>query len=102
MRPAPLPGALSDARDELDEATGLISHAIDAADNDAIDLELTASTPAERGQARAARAQVEALEELLNQAEALHSAAEHAHTYLDETGGIHDARIEALTEITAK
>lgn len=57
------------------------------------------SAPAEQDQAQAARAQIEALEELRGQLEALHSAAEQAHTYLDETGGLHDASTETLGEI---
>jgi hypothetical protein len=95
----PLAEAVSTAMGELDDAIGLTTDAVDAAESHAEDLDLMATTPAEHVQLKAARAHIGTLEELRGQLESLHSAAEQAHTYIEETSSLYDSSVEALDQI---
>lgn len=96
----PLAGILCNARDELDDAIGVLADAVDAEEGRVEDLDLTAETAADRVTLRTASAHLESLEELRNQLEKLHSAVDQAHTYVEEAEGLHDASVEAFDEIT--
>ena len=96
----PLAGTLALARDEMDEALGVLSDAVDAEESHVDDLDLTADSAAGRVQLRAARAQLESLEELRAKLEQMHSAIDQAHTYAEEADGLHESTVEALDAIT--
>lgn len=98
----PLTATLSDARDELDEAIGVLSDAVDAEESCVEDLDLTAETAADRVTLRAARTRLESLEDLRNQLEQLHSAVDQAHTYVEDADGLHDEVVESLGAITTQ
>lgn len=96
----PLAEAVSTAMSELDDAIGLASDTVDSAESHAEDLDLMATTPAEHVQLKAARTHVGALDELKSQLELLHSSAEQAHTYIEETSRLYDSSVEALDQIS--
>ncbi|MEW1938802.1 hypothetical protein AB0331_15695 [Dietzia maris] len=98
----PLAEAVSTAMSELDDAIGLTTDAVDAAESHAEDLDLMADTAADLVALRTACARLESLEELRSQLEQLHSAVDQAHTYAEEAGGIHEASIDALNAITSQ